>query len=247
VFLSFVLEEAVMTYHAVANRLVPLILRVALAVIFIYHGVTKITGTNTHWGSNWAETYWKSQGLPPDDWAAKVHSYINGIQKAKDTYVSSQTKGDKIKEAAGKADPQLKEGAANKEEETGTEAWFNKKLEGVHQAEEVIHHVYAKESPDMPEVVQMYWAQLAVSWGELLGGLALLFGWGTRLAAVGLIIIQVGAIVTVTSAKGFSAVEGGGYEFNIALVAMCLALLVQGGGWYSLDHVFHGPRTQKTS
>ena len=40
-------------------------------------------------------------------------------------------------------------------------------------------------------------AQMAVAWGELLCGLGMLLGFLTRLAAVGIIIIMLGAIYTV--------------------------------------------------
>jgi uncharacterized membrane protein YphA (DoxX/SURF4 family) len=39
----------------------------------------------------------------------------------------------------------------------------------------------------------------------------------------------------VTFARSFSFAEGGGYEFNVALIAMCLALVLSGGGLLSVD------------
>jgi uncharacterized membrane protein YphA (DoxX/SURF4 family) len=77
--------------------------------------------------------------------------------------------------------------------------------------------------------------QVAVAWGELLGGAALLIGLFTRLASAGLIAIQVGAVLTVTWFRGFSFADGGGYEFNLALIAMCLSVLIMGGGMLSVD------------
>jgi putative oxidoreductase len=80
-------------------------------------------------------------------------------------------------------------------------------------------------------------AQLAVAWGELLAGFAFVFGFLTRFAAVGVIIIQCGAIYIVTSARGFSGASGGdaGYEYNVAIIAMCVVLFAMGGGALSLD------------
>jgi len=77
--------------------------------------------------------------------------------------------------------------------------------------------------------------QAAVAWGEFLGGLALALGLLTRVAAFGLIIIQIGAICLVTYPRGFRFDRGGGYEYNLALVAMCLALLILGPGRWSVD------------
>src|SRR5262249_2129901 len=77
--------------------------------------------------------------------------------------------------------------------------------------------------------------QLLVAWGELLGGIALLLGLLTRWAAAAMVVIQLGAIATVTGARGFSFADGGGYEYNLALLAMCLCVIVLGGGICALD------------
>jgi putative oxidoreductase len=81
-----------------------------------------------------------------------------------------------------------------------------------------------------------------VAWGELIGGIALLVGLLTRLSAAAMIAIQVGAIATVTWARGFSFAAGGGYEYNLALLGMCVALLLTGGGYYSVDRCLTGRR-----
>jgi uncharacterized membrane protein YphA (DoxX/SURF4 family) len=96
--------------------------------------------------------------------------------------------------------------------------------------------------PDEGAVQLSAAAQVLVAWGEFLGGIAMLLGLLTRVAAVGLIVIQVGAIVLVTGAQGFSAVAGGGYEYNVALIGMCLVLLLTGGGTASLDRLMRRPR-----
>src|SRR5262249_7199983 len=71
--------------------------------------------------------------------------------------------------------------------------------------------------------------QLIVAWGEFAGGVALLLGFLTRLAALGEFVIQVGAIYVVTWVRGFSFAAGGGYEYNVVLLASCLALVLAGG------------------
>lgn len=77
--------------------------------------------------------------------------------------------------------------------------------------------------------------QVLVSWGEFLGGLALLVGLFTRYAAVGIILIMAGAIVTVHGQNGFG-MKGGGYEYNFVLIMMCLALLASGPGKFAVDN-----------
>jgi putative oxidoreductase len=88
--------------------------------------------------------------------------------------------------------------------------------------------------------------QLAVAWGELLGGAACALGLFTRVAAVGLALIMVGAIVTVTGPMGFSLMKNG-YEYNLVLILVCAALFLLGPGTLSLDRVIkvkmRGPAT----
>ncbi len=103
------------------------------------------------------------------------------------------------------------------------------------------------------------WLQLVVAWGEIVGGLLLLAGLLARVAALGFVIAQIGAIVTVTGERSFvhlrghfgRAVDEGsyrwevGYEYNFALIAMSLTLIVLGSGHWSLDYLlFHGRKKQ---
>ncbi len=170
----------------------PLVLRLALAAIFIFHGSQKVFGPRAGLGAAWATEEWGPQRLIP----AGLLTRIDQIQ-----------------------DSGLNEEVKNR---------FKSELASS----------YVREAPPVPDSLNWYAAQYAVAWGELLGGIALLFGFLTRLAALGLIVIQVGAIWTVTAAKGFSFAGGGGYEFNLALLAMCLALVVMGGGTWAVDRFF---------
>lgn len=61
---------------------------------------------------------------------------------------------------------------------------------------------------------------------EFLGGLAILLGTGTRIAALLLTVVMVVAMVTVTLKAGFA----GGYDLNLALLGGLLALLLAGPG-----------------
>jgi len=136
-------------FEGVALRtFVPLLLRVALAAVFIYHGLDKIHPNNSY-GLHWADPM--GEATPP----------------------------------------------------------------------------VLKNAPPV---------QALVAWGELLCGVAVALGLFTRLAAVGLIVIMVGAITTVTGGHGFSAVSGG-YEYNFVLILVAAALALAGGGTFSLDRV----------
>jgi uncharacterized membrane protein YphA (DoxX/SURF4 family) len=186
-----------MVNEAVAKTtLAPLILRLALAVIFIYHGWEKVTGAGNDWGATWASQAWsRAEKLPPD--------------------------------------------VKNKIEQLPHES-EEKKTELVGE----LSRVYEKESQarQHPVALTIFGAQFLVAWGELLGGVAMLLGFLTRWAGLGLVIIQIGAIATVTWAKGFSAGGGAGYEYNVALIGMCLGLMLTGGGTVSLDQLLFARR-----
>ncbi len=85
--------------------------------------------------------------------------------------------------------------------------------------------------------------QGAIAWGELLGGIALALGLLTRIAAVGEMFIQAGAILTVTYGFGFGGARRAGYEHNVALILMCLAVCLLGGGRIALDRFLHRKAT----
>lgn len=79
-----------------------------------------------------------------------------------------------------------------------------------------------------------FWAYL-VSISEFFGGICLILGLFTRLAALVLAIEFLVIIVKVKWAKGFLS-EKGGWEWDWALWMMLLSLLVTGPGRLALDH-----------
>mgnify|MGYP001255537992 CR=1 FL=1 len=103
---------------------------------------------------------------------------------------------------------------------------------------EVTHHkpeAARSQTLQLPATVTFSGTQLVVAWGEFLAGLALAIGLLTRWAALGLIVIQIGAVCVVTAPRGFYFERGGGYEYNLALLAMCLSILILGAGIWSVD------------
>jgi putative oxidoreductase len=85
--------------------------------------------------------------------------------------------------------------------------------------------------------------QALVAWGELIGGIALAAGFLTRLAAIGIIAIMVGAIATFHWEHGFDITQHG-YEYNVVLIAMCLCLVLGGPGPLAVDRVFRMRRNR---
>ncbi len=71
---------------------------------------------------------------------------------------------------------------------------------------------------------------------EFGGGLLLLAGLLTPLAGLVIIGVMVVAIVVSTGQDGFIVPGGVGYEYNLVLIAVALALVIAGPGRWSLDH-----------
>jgi uncharacterized membrane protein YphA (DoxX/SURF4 family) len=178
-----------MPHKTPGGHLAALLLRITLGVIFVYHGVDKVSGNKNDLGASWATNMWKRAARAPQDVVDKLEG-IHDVDR------------DTLKLVVG---------------ELGT--------------------AYARETAEMPDTLNSHAGQLAVAWGELLGGIALLLGLLTRVAAFGLAIIQIGAIATVTGFRGFSLAGGGGYEYNLALLAMCFALVLMGPGMIAVDRL----------
>lgn len=75
---------------------------------------------------------------------------------------------------------------------------------------------------------------------EFAGGIALILGVLTRLVSLGLAIDMLGALFLVHLASGFFLPNG--YEFVLILLASTLALVVAGGGAFSIDRALANRR-----
>ena len=77
---------------------------------------------------------------------------------------------------------------------------------------------------------------------EFLGGLGLLVGLLTRVAALGIIVNMVVAVLIVHSRVGFfmnwsGNQQGEGFEFHLLAIALALAILIKGAGAFSIDRI----------
>ena len=81
-----------------------------------------------------------------------------------------------------------------------------------------------------------YLLTLLAGSAEFFGGILLIVGLLVRPASLVLAFTMVVAIFSVHIDNGLF-MSNNGYEFGLALVAISLALMLQGGGRYSLDNV----------
>ena len=99
---------------------------------------------------------------------------------------------------------------------------------------------FAKMDVPMPDVMGPFAALL-----EFFGGVALIIGLLTRLAALGLAFDMIGAILLVHLAAGFFLPHG--YEFVLTLGAMALTLVLTGPGAFSIDDALARRRSSNAS
>jgi putative oxidoreductase len=83
---------------------------------------------------------------------------------------------------------------------------------------------------------------LLVAIGEFFGGLGLIVGLLSRFSAAINILIMVGAIYLVHGQNGFFMLGPGykyvgGFEYNLALLGLCLPLVITGPGRLALSHL----------
>jgi putative oxidoreductase len=91
-------------------------------------------------------------------------------------------------------------------------------------------------------------AGLAIA-AEFLGSLGLVVGFLTRVAALGLGCVMVVGALLVHARNGFfmnwvGTQAGEGFEYHILALAIMLALMIKGGGLFSIDGALAGRRSR---
>jgi putative oxidoreductase len=86
-----------------------------------------------------------------------------------------------------------------------------------------------------------------VVFSQFFGGLALIFGFATRIAALGIAADMIVAIFLVHLQFGlfmnwYGNQKGEGYEYHLLAVAIALTLVIAGGGILSVDRSIATPR-----
>jgi len=76
---------------------------------------------------------------------------------------------------------------------------------------------------------------------EFFGSIALIFGFATRVVAVGIISLFTGIVLTSHYTNGFfmnwaGTQKGEGYEYHLLVIGIAIALLITGAGKWSIDY-----------
>jgi putative oxidoreductase len=85
---------------------------------------------------------------------------------------------------------------------------------------------------------------------EFLGGLGLMVGLLSRIAALGIAVVMLVALITVHGKFGFfmnwyGEKKGHGIEYHVLVLALALAVVIKGAGAFSLDqYVYHHASAQ---
>lgn len=80
----------------------------------------------------------------------------------------------------------------------------------------------------------------AVALIEMVGGILLIIGLFSRIVSGLLVVIMAGAVITVNFAEGFL----GGYELDLALMAMAIFIFLNGAKKYSLDRIINNGKAE---
>jgi len=88
----------------------------------------------------------------------------------------------------------------------------------------------------------------AVAFIELLGGIALILGLGTRIASALIGLVMLGAILTTKLPAGFMGDgQSAGYELDLALLVMAVALFICGSQLFALENKLWGSSEKETT
>lgn len=84
---------------------------------------------------------------------------------------------------------------------------------------------------------------------QFLGGLGLIVGLLSRIAAFGIACVMLFAVVKIHLAVGFfmnwyGAQKGEGYEYHLLVLAICLLIMVKGAGALSIDRALSKEKSQ---
>lgn len=95
----------------------------------------------------------------------------------------------------------------------------------------------------MPAILAML-----VMFAELFGGLGLVVGFLSRIAALGIALTMLGAVAMVHRRYGlfmnwYGNQERHGFEYHLLAMALAVVVIIKGGGAFSIDHSWYEHHT----
>lgn len=114
-----------------------------------------------------------------------------------------------------------------------THGWHRWQNEGIAEEANILERV------GIPDPALMVWLLIGF---EVIGGIFLIFGLVTRVISFGLMVLNIGIIVTLRSSTFY--VHDSGWEYNAVMAVVGLMLMAHGAGRTGLDHLFVTPREQ---
>jgi putative oxidoreductase len=86
------------------------------------------------------------------------------------------------------------------------------------------------------------WAAYPVVAGEIVGGVLLLAGIGSRVVSLALLPVLIGSIAVHAGNGWLFSASNGGWEYPVLLVALSISVALSGDGDYSLANLLRGGR-----
>lgn len=112
-----------------------------------------------------------------------------------------------------------------------THGWHRWQNEGITAEANILEHA------GIPNPGLMVW--LLISF-EVIGGIFLIFGLATPAIGLGLMVLNIGIILTLRSHTFY--VHNSGWEYNAVMAIVGLMLMTHGAGRIGLDNLFRTPK-----
>ena len=112
-----------------------------------------------------------------------------------------------------------------------THGWHRWQNEGITAEANILEHA------GIPNPALMVWLLIGF---EVIGGIFLIFGLATPVIGLGLMVLNIGIILTLRSHTFY--VHNSGWEYNAVMTIVGLVLMTHGAGRIGLDNLFRTPK-----
>ena len=112
-----------------------------------------------------------------------------------------------------------------------THGWHRWQNEGITAEANILEHA------GIPNPGLMVWLLIGF---EVIGGIFLIFGLATPVIGLGLVVLNIGIILTLRSHTFYA--HDSGWEYNAVMTIVGLVLMTHGAGRMGLDNLFRTPK-----